>query len=60
MKFKKKIEICRHDDRVPISSFMINNAPGSHCMHNADGKCLMDKKPCKIITYERTTKKEVA
>lgn len=55
MKFVKRIEMCRHDDKVPIGVFMnINYKAGGDCMHLVvNKKCIIDKKPCKIEVYER-------
>lgn len=58
MKFKKKIEMCRHDDKVVVAVFMNPKYSNSsrNCCHLIKNKCVIDGKKCKIITYERIDK----
>lgn len=58
MKFKKRIEMCRHDDEVPMRLFHTNDKfkKSRDCISLDKGICLYDNKKCKIITYERIDK----
>lgn len=57
MKFKKKIEMCRMDDGVECVQGRVDNfTPSIHCYFYRKGICNIDKKKCKIVTYERIDK----
>jgi hypothetical protein len=61
MKFRNKIEMCRHDDKVAISVFMGLNYDGGDvhdCLHYKEGKCMLDKKKCEIVTYVKEVRNE--
>lgn len=55
MKFKKKIQMCRHDEEVPMKLFHDKDKfkKAIHCVALDKGICLYDKKKCKILTYEK-------
>jgi len=55
MIFKNKISGCRHDDEVPFK-FMFGTTTANGCSHYDKGKCLMDNKKCKVVTYVKVKK----
>ena len=56
MKFKNKIEVCRHDEVTPFISIQKGLDLGTKCTAYREGFCLHDNKKCKIVTYERMNK----
>ena len=59
MKFKNKIEMCRHDEKVTLG-LILDTKEGfqlsEDCVQLDGSICSLDIKKCKIVTYERRKK----
>ncbi len=56
MKFKNKIEMCRHDAETVIR--LLRDDLIKDCSFNINGICIMDKKKCKVVTYVKEVRNE--
>jgi hypothetical protein len=59
MKFKKVIEMCRHDGDVPTICILTPQKgyrQSRDCSALLNGICRFDKKKCKVIVYDRRDK----
>ncbi len=57
MKFKKRIEMCRHDDDIKLKYIQSPKKFNSrqYCLLE-NNVCAMDKKKCKVVTYVQEVK----
>jgi hypothetical protein len=58
MKFKKSFLVCRQDDDSPLRAILSTPLIPGKCGFTKGKICDLDKKPCKIVKYERMAKND--